>query len=153
MCVTVDGSWIDDRSYWILWYSVWPQFTVHYYTHTGVHSHVFISRCSVAVSNGERSSSSGFLNYPRPPLPGSQSNSSQWLNLSSPLTNSPTNYSSLHSTELNWTHLNSTAFTSLTILLITFRDGSHGKHRSYVDVYGPLPSNGLCLFVCFAVDA
>jgi hypothetical protein len=37
------------------------QYTV---THT-VHSHVFTSRCSAAASNGGRSPSSGFPNYPR----------------------------------------------------------------------------------------
>jgi hypothetical protein len=65
------------------------QFTITH-THTLVSSHVFISRCSVAASNGWRSPSSGFPNYPRSQLPASNSNSSQGLNPSSPLTHSLT---------------------------------------------------------------
>jgi hypothetical protein len=44
--------------------------TIHYYTrtYTGVHRHVFTSRCSVAASNGGRSPS-GFPHYPQPQLP------------------------------------------------------------------------------------
>jgi hypothetical protein len=36
---------------------------------TSVHCHVIAGRCSVAASNGGRSPSSGFPNYPRPQLP------------------------------------------------------------------------------------
>jgi hypothetical protein len=54
---------------------------------SSVHSHVFISCCSVAASNGGRSPSSGFLNYSRPQLPDSNSSGSQQLNPSSPQTN------------------------------------------------------------------
>jgi hypothetical protein len=32
---------IDDRINWTLWYRAWLQYTVHYYTHTLMHSHVF----------------------------------------------------------------------------------------------------------------
>jgi hypothetical protein len=74
--MNIDGFWIDDRIYWTLRYSVWLHFTIHYYTHahtTSVHSHVFISRCSVATSNGRRSPSSGFPTYPGPQLPVSHS--------------------------------------------------------------------------------
>jgi hypothetical protein len=60
--------------------------TVHCYTHFRVHSHVFSNRWLVAVSNGGRSSYSGFPNYPRPQLPASNSNGSQRLNCSSSLT-------------------------------------------------------------------
>jgi hypothetical protein len=43
------------------------QFTItHTHTHISVHSNVFTSRYSVAASNGGRSPSSGFPNYPRP---------------------------------------------------------------------------------------
>jgi hypothetical protein len=52
MSVAIDGVRNDDRIYWTLWYSAWLHFTIHYYTHTSVHSHFFISRCSVAASNG-----------------------------------------------------------------------------------------------------
>jgi hypothetical protein len=45
-------------------------------------------RCLVSASNGGRSPSSGYPNCPRPQLPASNSNSSQGLNRSSPLTNS-----------------------------------------------------------------
>jgi hypothetical protein len=57
--VTIDWFWIDDRFYWTLWYSSWLHFTIHYYTHTytrtSVHSHIFISRCSVAASKNKLS--------------------------------------------------------------------------------------------------
>jgi hypothetical protein len=78
------------------------QFTI---THTYVHSHVFISRCLVSASNGLRSPSSGLPNRPRPQLPVSHSNSSQRMNLSSPLTHSHTHQpTALHLTQLNWTN-------------------------------------------------
>jgi hypothetical protein len=107
---------------------------------TSAHSHVFNSRCSVATSNGGRSLSSWFPNWPRLQLPASHSNSSQRLNLSSSLTHlfthQPTN-----STQLDRI--------SLTILFTTSRHEQHSKHLSSV-VYGPLPSNGRCRVVCFA---
>jgi hypothetical protein len=80
-------SWIGYRIYWTLWYSAWLRFTVQYLTHTSVHvtSHC---RCLVAASNGGHSPYSGFPKCPRPQLPVSNSNSSQWLDLSSSLTNS-----------------------------------------------------------------
>jgi hypothetical protein len=43
-------------------------------THNIVHSHVFISRCSVAGCTSGRSSFSGYLNYPEPQLPASLGN-------------------------------------------------------------------------------
>jgi hypothetical protein len=61
------------------------------HTHTIVHSHVSTSRFSVAASNGGRPPSSAFPNCPQPQLPASNSNSSQRLNRSCPVTNSPTN--------------------------------------------------------------
>jgi hypothetical protein len=86
---------IEDRIYCTPWYRAWLHFTVncytHAHTHTSVQSYVFTSRCSVAAPNGERSRCFGFPNYPTPQLPASDSNSSQRLNLSSSLTNSPTN--------------------------------------------------------------
>jgi hypothetical protein len=69
---------------------------------------IFISRCLVAISNGGRSPFSGFPNYPRPQLPASNSDSSQRLCRSSPLT---------LSLSLHWL-----------ILLIIFRHGPHRKH-------------------------
>jgi hypothetical protein len=92
---------------------------------------VFICLCLVAASNGERSTSCGFPNYPRPQLPASHSNSSQRLNCSSSLTNS-TNSS-----------ITPLANSSLTVLRIISRHGLHRKHRSSVAVYGPVSS---CLF-------
>jgi hypothetical protein len=53
-------------------------------------------------------------NSPRPQLPASHSNSSQWLNISSPLTNSPT-YQRTNSTQLtitNCPHYNISACTA-----------------------------------------
>jgi hypothetical protein len=83
--VIIDGFWIDERIYWAVWYSRWLHFTVHPYAHTMVYSHV-TSRCSVAAFNGGHSPSSGFPDYLRPQLPDSNNHSSQWLNLTSSLT-------------------------------------------------------------------
>jgi hypothetical protein len=52
---------------------------------------LFTSRCMAVASKGGRSSSSGFVNWTRPQLPASHSNSSQLLNRSSPLTHWFTN--------------------------------------------------------------
>jgi hypothetical protein len=49
----------------------------------------------------------------------------------------------------HWVKLNS----SLTVLLIISRHGPLRRHRSSVAVYGPLPSKGRCLVICFAVVA
>jgi hypothetical protein len=95
---------------------------LHTYTYTCVHSHVFTSRCLVAVSNDGRSPYSGFPKYPRPQLPVAHCNSSQRLNFSSSLTDSltdilshsnSTNFS-LHSTQLTLTN-NSTRTTQKTL--------------------------------------
>jgi hypothetical protein len=68
------------------------QFTITYtHTYTSVHSHVFTSCYLGTASNGGRSPSSGFTNGSRPQLPVSRSNSSQWLNPSSPQAHSLTN--------------------------------------------------------------
>jgi hypothetical protein len=87
--------------------SAWLHFKIHYYTHFGVHSHVFTSRCSVAASNVGRPTSSGFPNYPRPQLTASHSNSSQRLNLRSSLTQWMTNsvtHQPTNSTQLTLTN-------------------------------------------------
>jgi hypothetical protein len=102
--VTVDGVldlWPDLLDSFT--YSAWLHFTFYCYTHTRVHSQVFTIRCSVAASNGGRSTSSGFQNCPRPQLPASYSNSSQGLNPSavSSLTNTVT-YQPTNSTD--WTN-------------------------------------------------
>jgi hypothetical protein len=115
----------------------------HTHTHTSVYSHFFTCRYSIAASNGGRSTSSGFPKCRRPPLPVSNSNSSHRLNLSSPLTHSPTSCSSLHLTD----------FTPLTVLRVTPRNGQHRKHHYSVEVCGQLPSSGRFLVVCFAVVA
>jgi hypothetical protein len=62
------------------------------YTRSSQSVTFFPSRYLVAVQNGRRPAFSGFLKYPRPQLPASHSNSSQWLNLSSPLTDSLTRH-------------------------------------------------------------
>jgi hypothetical protein len=54
---------------------------------------VFTNRCLVAASNGGRSPSSGFPNFPGPQLPASNSNSSRQLNPSGYLTNTSTSSS------------------------------------------------------------
>jgi hypothetical protein len=130
--VTTDGFWIDDRIYWVLWYSEWLHITADRYTHTGDHSQVFISRCCVTVSNGGCSPSYAFPNCPRPQPPASNSNSSQRLNLSSSLTDWLTH--SLTNKLSSLTLLKSTDFTSLTVLLITSRHGLHRKYRFSVAV-------------------
>jgi hypothetical protein len=75
--VTIDEFWIDDRIYWTL---DTQRLTALYrsllHTHYCPQSRLHC-RCLVAASNGGRSSSSGFLNCPRPPTSASNSNSSQ----------------------------------------------------------------------------
>jgi hypothetical protein len=71
------------------------QFTITH-THASVHSHVFTSRFSVTASNGGRSPSSGIPNCPMAQLPASQTNSSQRLYRSSPLTTSLTHQPTLY---------------------------------------------------------
>jgi hypothetical protein len=56
----------------------WLHFTVHHYAHTSVQSHIFTSRRSVAASNGGRSPSSGFPNYPEPQL---QVSHNDWISV------------------------------------------------------------------------
>jgi hypothetical protein len=99
------------------------------------------SHCLVSASNSGLSPYSGFSSGPRPQLPASPSNSSQQLNPIRSLNNSPAN----RLTPLHWL----TPKSSLT----TSRHGQHRKHRSFVVVYGPLPSTGRCLVVCFSVIA
>jgi hypothetical protein len=120
--------------------------------HTSVHSHVFASCCSVAASNGGRSTSSGFPNHLRPQLQASHSNSSQRLNLSSSLSHWLTDWLTISITHQP-TQLKSTPI-QLTVLLITYRQGPHRKHRSiflwhFCLFTKPLLSNGCCISVSF----
>jgi hypothetical protein len=85
--VTIDALWINDSIYCTLWYSAWLHFTVHYYTHTTVQSRLASLPLFGSGFQPGRSPSSAFPNRPRPQLPASKSNSSQWLNRSGPLTN------------------------------------------------------------------
>jgi hypothetical protein len=57
---------------------------------------VFTSQCLVSASNSGRSPSSGFPNCPQPQLPASHNSSSQGLNSSYYLINSPTCSMTLH---------------------------------------------------------
>jgi hypothetical protein len=138
--VTVNGVWIGNWIYWTL-FDTARDYTLQF---TAIHTKcpqsvtVSASRCLVAASNGGRSPSSEFPNFPLPQLPASNSNNAQRLNCSSPLTHWLTNQI-LHFTPL--------------VLLITSRHGPHRKHRSSVAVKGPLSSNGLRLAVCLAVVA
>jgi hypothetical protein len=124
--VTLYGIWIGDRIYWNRLYTACAhtsQFAI-IHTHNNVHSHVFTSRCSVAAINGGRYPSSGFPNYPQPQLPAFDSNSSQQLSLSSPLTHSLTDQPTLH-----FTSLNRLIHSSQFVTLIT---SEHGSHRNTV---------------------
>jgi hypothetical protein len=81
-------------------YNLLLHFTNHYRTQTSVLSLlVSTSRLLVAVANGECSPYSDCGTIHVPQLPASNSNGSQRLNCSSPLTDCSTN--SLHSTALN----------------------------------------------------
>jgi hypothetical protein len=112
MSVTRDGVWIDDQICCTL---LIEHMTTIYnsllHIYTSIHSHIFTSRCLVAVSNGGCCPSSGFLNYLQPQLPASHSNSSQGLNRRSPLTNSPTNCTPLTDTQAG-SHLTPTSYSS-----------------------------------------
>jgi hypothetical protein len=144
--VIIGGVWIGDRIYWTLWYSEWLNFAIHYYAHTHPHTHTHTQTLVSTVMSSLvvaryllQRRTFPFLwvpNSPRPQLPSSKSNSSQRLNLNSPLTHSLTKQ--LLFTSLRWL--------SLTVLLITSRHGPHRKHR---------PSVAVCryLVVCFPAVA
>jgi hypothetical protein len=93
--VTTDGFWINDRSYWTFRYNAYLHYIVHYYTHTHTHTPVSTATSSLPLLG------SGFLRRTFPFLCVSElstasatrfnSNSSQRLNLNSPLTNPLTN--------------------------------------------------------------
>jgi hypothetical protein len=122
------------------------QFTI---THTlySVHSHVFTSRCSVAASNGGRSPSSGFLNYPRPKLSASHSISSR-LNASSPLIHSLTHQPTI-------VHF-SNSLHCLTVLLTASRHGrclAKSLHATvcklfHTEFLGIPPPTYFLMFIC-----
>jgi hypothetical protein len=106
-------------------------------------SAVFTSRCVVTASNVERSRTT-----PVPQLPPSNSNGSQALNVSNPLTHLRTNQlAPLHCTAL--TELNSVEWYSLR--------ADHTENTvcnaTSIVVRGLLPSNGSCFLVCLAVVA
>jgi hypothetical protein len=90
--LTIDGVWTDDRIYWTLWYSAWLVYSPLLHTVFTVMSSLLLL---IMAYNGRRCPSSGFPNCPLPQLPASNSNSSPWLNCSSPLTNSVTTESEL----------------------------------------------------------
>jgi hypothetical protein len=93
--VTMDGFWIDDQIYWILWYSRWLHLTVHYYTYTNQCPQSCLHCCCLVVaSKGGCSPSSGFPNSPQPQLPTSNSNRWQQISPSSSLTHQLTTNSS-----------------------------------------------------------
>jgi hypothetical protein len=132
------------------------QFTIthahtHTHTHTSVHSHVFITRCSVAASNNGDSLSSGSrtvagVSYQLLTATACNDWTSAVLWLTDWLTDWLTKSLTHQLTQLNWLTLS-----SLTLPLITPRQGPHRKYRSIIAVYRPLPSNDNCLAVCFGV--
>jgi hypothetical protein len=88
----------DDR-WGFDWYSyLLHTYTAPYYTsqitigqtRSSESVRIFTNRCLVATSIGRRFPYSGFPNCLRPQLPASQSNNSQQLNSSGPITHSPT---------------------------------------------------------------
>jgi hypothetical protein len=83
-------------------------------------SAVFTSHCLVATSSSGRSLTWGSWTIPVPQLPASNSNGSQWLNCSSPLTNWLLT-SSIHCTLLRCTALTNWVITS-----------KHGPHRNTI---------------------
>jgi hypothetical protein len=92
--VTIDRVWVSNWIYCTILQLVnyTSQITVGH-TRYSESATVFTSHCFVVASNSRCSPSSGFPNGPQHQLPASHSNSSQLLNCSSPLTNSPTNNS------------------------------------------------------------
>jgi hypothetical protein len=108
--LTIDGVWVGNWIYWTLtdisYYSaIANSHTLQFITARtkSSQSAVFISHCTVTVYNSGHSHYSGFPNYPHAKcqqLPASNSNSSQGLNCSSPLTHSPnhqpTRFTPLH---------------------------------------------------------
>jgi hypothetical protein len=115
------------------------QFTItHTHTHTSVLNRVFISRRLVATYNGRRSPFSVFPNCPRSQLRASHSNSSQRLNLNSPLTHSLTN-------QLLFTSLNSNKLTPVSAYNISARTT---QERPFLLQYNCCHGN---ILVCSAV--
>jgi hypothetical protein len=94
--VAIDGFWriyLTQRV--ITHYSI--LLLTHTHTHARTHARTSVQtrlhcHCLVTASNSRHSPSSWFPNWPRPQLPASHSNSSQWLNSSGYLTNWLTNW-------------------------------------------------------------
>jgi hypothetical protein len=98
--VIIDGVWIGN---WMCWTLTTRNYKWGLCCYTVLHTSqiaikhtrysqsltVFTSRCLVADFKGGRSRTYGFPNCSRPQLPPSNSNSSQRLNPSSPLTPTP----------------------------------------------------------------
>jgi hypothetical protein len=103
---------------------------------------VFTSRCSVAASNGGRSTSSAFPNGPWPKLPASNRNSSQWLNLSSALKSLTHSLAHLPTTR----HFTQLSKLTLTEWLLNFSWPSPAQ-RFLV----PNPTGPITLFYCLTV--
>jgi hypothetical protein len=90
-CMTVDRFWINDSIYLTLWYSVWLQFTVHYYTHTHTPLVYAVMSSLPLLGSGFQRQMFPFLWVPNclpPQLPACNSSSLQRLNLSSSLADS-----------------------------------------------------------------
>jgi hypothetical protein len=82
--VTIDGFWIDDRIYWILWYSTWLHFAVH--TNISVRTHVFTAVAWQLRPMADVRLPLSSRIIPVPQLPASKSNSSQRLSPNNSLT-------------------------------------------------------------------
>jgi hypothetical protein len=129
--VTTDGVWMDERIYWTLSYSAWLHFTVHTHTHTLVPT---VTSPPPLLGSDFRRRAFPFLWVPELcPASPSNSNSSQQLSPSSPLTNSLTH----QPTDCNSQRQSQSYFTTgdcWLARLITSRHGSRRKHRSSVAV-------------------
>jgi hypothetical protein len=74
MSANIEGLWFDDSIHCTLQYSPWLNFTVHYYTHSSVCSHIFIATAQLQLPMVDTALPLGSQTIPVPQLP-------DWLQL------------------------------------------------------------------------